>query len=411
MIDVLRNTFMITGFVFVMMLVIEFLNVLTSGSWQHRLARSRFGKYIFAAILGAIPGCLGAFAAVAMYSHGVLTLGAVVTAMIATSGDEAFVMLAMIPGPAIVLAGILIVVGIIAGILTDIFAGKAGKAGKTTDPDCCEMVVHEDHVEQCFVRGQVLSQWKNCTAARGILAVMLVLLIAAIVTGQLGHHDHGEHDLQVQGGAEESLDESHQVTLDDHEGHDHHEGDVHHDEEAASGEHVHHDEDVHTDEHAGPGESEWDWVRMTMLISSLVALFIVGTVSDHFLEEHLWEHIARKHLLRIFLWTFSALLALYLLTDYLHLDILAIASERGWIILGIACLVGLIPQSGPHLVFVTLFAQGLIPFSVLLAGSIVQDGHGMLPMLADSRRSFLLVKMINLVAGLIIGAAAFAAGY
>ena len=33
-----------------------------------------------------------------MYSHRVLSLGAVVTAMIATSGDEAFVMLAMIPG-------------------------------------------------------------------------------------------------------------------------------------------------------------------------------------------------------------------------------------------------------------------------------------------------------------------------
>ena len=148
-----------------------------------------------------------------------------------------------------------------------------------------------------------------------------------------------------------------------------------------------------------------------MLISSLVALFIVVTVSDHFLEEHLWEHIARKHLLRVFLWTFSALFVLYLLTDHMHLDIHAIASERGWIILGIACLVGLIPQSGPHLVFVTLFAQGLIPFSILLAGSIVQDGHGMLPMLADSRRRFLLVKMINLIAGLIIGAAAFGAGY
>ena len=146
MIDVLRNTLMITGFVFVMMLVIEFFNVLTSGVWQHRLARSRFGKYLFAAVLGVIPGCLGAFAAVAMYSHGVLTLGAVVTTMIATSGDEAFVMLAMIPRTAIVLTGILLVVGMIAGVLTDIFAGrmgKVGKPGKSGDPECCELVVQD----------------------------------------------------------------------------------------------------------------------------------------------------------------------------------------------------------------------------------------------------------------------------
>ncbi len=393
---------MITGFVFVMMLVIEFLNVLTSGAWQHRLARSRFGKYIFAAILGVIPGCLGAFAAVAMYSHRVFTLGAVVTTMIATSGDEAFVMLAMIPGPALILTGILLVVGIIVGILTDIFAGKTGKSG---DADCCEMVVHDGHAEKCFAKGQILSQWKNCIAARGILAVMLILLVAAIIAGQVGHHDHGGQDISGHTGVEESSDEDLQVALVDHDGHVHDEEDAHPEGD------IHHAGEIDSEGHAGHGEGEWNWVRITMLISSLVALFIVVTVSDHFLEEHLWEHIARKHLLRVFLWTFSALFVLYLLTDHMHLDIHAIASERGWIILGIACLVGLIPQSGPHLVFVTLFAQGLIPFSILLAGSIVQDGHGMLPMLADSRRRFLLVKMINLIAGLIIGAAAFGAGY
>ncbi len=43
--------------------------------------------------------------------------------------------------------------------------------------------------------------------------------------------------------------------------------------------------------------------------------------------------------------------------------------------------------------FVTLFAQGLIPFSVLLASSIAQDGHGMLPLLAESKRGFLAVKI------------------
>jgi hypothetical protein len=53
----------------------------------------------------------------------------------------------------------------------------------------------------------------------------------------------------------------------------------------------------------------------------------------------------------------------------------------------------------------------MIPFSVLLASSFVQDGHGMLPMLAHSRREFLLIKAINFSAGLLLGAAAMALGF
>jgi len=111
----------------------------------------------------------------------------------------------------------------------------------------------------------------------------------------------------------------------------------------------------------------------------------------------------------LFLWTLAALLAMYVLTEHLHLDSTV---QRGkWFVLGIACLVGLIPESGPHLIFVTLYAQGTVPFSVLLASSIVQDGHGMLPMLAHSRRAFLVIKGINLTVGILIGAAVMAAGY
>ena len=71
----------------------------------------------------------------------------------------------------------------------------------------------------------------------------------------------------------------------------------------------------------------------------------------------------------------------------------------------IAVIVGIIPESGPHLIFVTLFAQGTIPFSILLASSIVQDGHGTLPLLAVSGRAFNWLKLVNIAFGLIIGIA------
>jgi hypothetical protein len=73
------------------------------------------------------------------------------------------------------------------------------------------------------------------------------------------------------------------------------------------------------------------------------------------------------------------------------------------VVLLIAALVGLIPESGPHLLFVNMYAQQLIPFSVLLTNSIVQDGHGVLPLLAQSRRDFILVKVLNLIIGLAVG--------
>ena len=96
LLDVLRHALMITGFVFTMMLVIEYLNVLTRGRWQRHLTGHRWGQYLLAAALGATPGCLGAFAVVAMYAHRTVTIGAVVTVMIATAGDETFVMLAVV---------------------------------------------------------------------------------------------------------------------------------------------------------------------------------------------------------------------------------------------------------------------------------------------------------------------------
>jgi hypothetical protein len=112
---ILVKSLMITGFVFVMMLVIEYVNVQTNGIWQNKISGNIWKQYIFAALLGAIPGCLGAFTAVALFSHRLISFGAVVAAMIATSGDEAYVMFAMFQQKAILITIIIFLVGILAG--------------------------------------------------------------------------------------------------------------------------------------------------------------------------------------------------------------------------------------------------------------------------------------------------------
>jgi hypothetical protein len=80
-------------------------------------------------------------------------------------------------------------------------------------------------------------------------------------------------------------------------------------------------------------------------------------------------------------------------------------------VLFIGALLGIIPESGPHLIFVMMYAQELVPFSVLLTTSFVQDGHGMLPMISYSLKDSLLIKAFNLIFGLFVGGVLFAMGF
>jgi hypothetical protein len=337
-IEALKQALMITSFVFVMMLIIEYLNVQTKGDWQNSLKKSRWIQYILSAFLGATPGCLGAFTVVTLYTHYIVSFGALVTVMIATSGDEAYVMLSLFPGKALLITLILFIVGIAAGLISDtLFKPGSIMVKRLGHP-------LEFHAEECicYPKGEILRQLKNLTLQRGVLIIVLVLFIAGLMFNQLG-------------------------------------------------------------------PSQWNWIKITFLIGSLLAVFMVVTVPEHFLEEHLWKHIAKVHIPRVFLWTFGALLLMHVFMDYFALG--------GWIkanyltVMVIACLIGLIPESGPHMIFVTLFAEGVIPFGVLLASSVVQDGHGMLPLLAESKRGFISVKIVNLAVGLLVGLVCYGAGF
>jgi hypothetical protein len=143
----------------------------------------------------------------------------------------------------------------------------------------------------------------------------------------------------------------------------------------------------------------------------LIALgyFVVITVPDEYLEEHVFGHITKNHLPKIFAWTLGTLVILAALQHYVDLDGL-IKGHTVWILL-LAALIGILPDSGPHLLFLFLYAHGSIPFSVLLTSSIVQDGHGMLPLLSTSVKKSVQVKTFNLVFGLAVGLGAYACEY
>jgi hypothetical protein len=329
--DVIRRTLLITGAVAVMMLVIEYLNVQTRGALMRAIGTTPARQYLIAVLLGATPGCFGAFAVVALYTDRRVSLGAVAAAMIATSGDEMFVMLSLFPGTTLLMTLGLAVLGLAAGWLTDrLLAG-----GDPREKGCGGYSLHEQDECDCFTGRAIVAHWRRPRSHRLALIALTLAMAGAILAGVVG-------------------------------------------------------------------PLEWGTERVLLLALFTFGLFVLVTVPDHFLDEHLWKHVAREHVPRIFLWTLAALGAVAIVAHLV--DVSSLVEENRWAVLGIASAVGIVPESGPHLVFVTLYDQGALPLSILVASSIVQDGHGMLPLLAHSRLDFLKVKAVNLAFGLAAGA-------
>ena len=386
LIDILRNSILITGLVVVMMMMIESLNIESRGMVFKGLRKTRFGQVVVAALLGSIPGCMGGFATVSLYTHRMFSFGALVAMMIASSGDEAFVILAMIPDQALVLFVVLFVLAIIVGVATDKIYDRthARKCDKHDHHDCgvhadcngfeiheledIESGCHHQHNETTD-QPQRTYGWK-----RMVMFVGLAIFIAALATGKLGH-DHSTHT-----------------------GHTQH---IHECEECHVHEH-NHCEDTH--EHAtiiNINLLSEDWMNVLFAGLSIIVLLVLLFASDHFVEEHLWHHIVRKHLPVIFAWTFGVLLVLGIGLQYV--DISRWISDNTVLMILLATLIGIIPESGPHMIFVTLFAAGVVPFPVLLASSISQDGHASIPLLAESKKSFAWAKLINCIVALAAG--------
>ncbi|MBU1012887.1 MAG: arsenic efflux protein [Bacteroidetes bacterium] len=360
-IGILKDTIMITAFVLVVMLIIEYINVRTRGNWSKPLQRSGWLQILSAAFLGIIPGCLGTYTAVSLYTHKIYGFAALVTTMIATSGDEAFLMLAIMPGSALKLFVIIFVISVITGLI--IFLIMKNRTLMHIPEN--HLKIHSEQGDCiCFDPKIIVDQIKNISFQRAIILAGLLLFLFGLLIGVIGE-DH--HFLMPGNGSDPLLPE--------------------------------------TESHG----FEWSWVSATFLFVTIIALFIISTVNDHFLNEHLWGHIIKKHFLKIFLWTFATLLLIHFINDFI--DVESWIKNNLFSILIIALLIGIIPQSGPHIVFVLLFVEGTIPFSILLANSIVQDGHGAIPLLAESKKSFIVMKFVNILVGLLVGIAGLTFGF
>ena len=282
LLDALGESLQICLLVIFIMTLIEVFNVVSRGHLFRGLEKHRFGQIAVASGLGMIPGCLGGFAGVSLYSHRITGFGALLATLIATTGDEAFLMLALFPSRALLIMSGLFVLGLAAGIVTELAVNGLQKKGKMLDVGTDRASDDNFELHEC-----------DC--------------------------EHGHS----------------------------------------------HDE---------------DGKRHEVL---------------HFIKEHIWGHVIKRHLPVIFAWTFGVLAIFGILST--RIDMETWVRGNTWLMILLAVAVGLIPESGPHMIFVSMFASGILPLPVLLASCIAQDGHACLPLIAENRRSWIRVKAVKSV--------------
>jgi len=345
--SIFKHSVIISVFVFVMMLLVDFVDTVSHRRMSAVMKGGMWRQYVLSSFFGSTPGCLGAFMNVSFYVHGLISFGAIVGGMIATSGDEAFVMLAQFPKAAIALFGLLFVCGILFARISDKIIQVLGISPcesclQSNCEHCQSDTDEQEKINDTFRPLNLINNFQFLTFTRFLLLSLILTFLISVFLGIIG-------------------------------------------------------------------PSSWDWKRTTFIILSLCTLYIASVATEHYLQFHIWDHIIKKHLLRVFLWTFGALFFVHWGLSFWNMDAI-IRHHMGWVLV-IGAIIGIVPESGPHLIFVMLYAQGIVPFSVLFTASFVQDGHGMLPLLSYSIKDSVLIKIFNLVFGLATGGLLYAAGF
>ena len=348
LIDTFRDSILITGIVIIMMMMIESFNLEKHSGFFEKTGGSSLKQVLLAAILGSIPGCIGGFAAVSLYSKRLIGFGALTAMMIASCGDEAFVMLAMMPDRALLIFAILFLLAVFCGTGVDFYIKQRGlRKGAVMAGRDSSLALRMTGKEADRMTGEE-DRRRSLTLYRVVLTAATVFFAVALACGWLDH----SHAAPEKGRMHIDL------------------------------------------------LSEW-WMNMIFAILCIAMAVILCFRPDRFIKETLWHHILSRHLPVIFAWTFGVLLLIGILSEYI--DISRWVSSNPAIMILLAVAIGIIPESGPHLIFVSLYAGGLVPFPVLLASCISQDGHSALPLLAEDKKSFAYTKLFKCVIALAAG--------
>ena len=317
---------------------------------QNRLTQcyqqSRHGQVVFAALMGALPGCGGAIIVTTQFIQGKVGFSAMVAVLTATMGDAAFLLLASEPKTGLAMVGLGIVVGAVSGMLVN--------------------VIHADDFMRPNTDHQIVSPNTCITPATSAVADRAInlqgwfwqlIIIPTTLVAILGSFQ---------------IDLNKWLSLPDL-------------------------------------SMEWLGAILAITTMSLWALTkeindYQSTVSedDKLTCSHPMQKVAQDtHFVSA--WVIIAFLSFELITHFAHLDLATLVSGWGaWMpMMGLA--VGLLPGCGPQILITSLYIGGIVPLSSQIANALSNDGDALFPALAMAPKAALAATFYSAIPAFIVG--------
>ena len=102
-------------------------------------------------------------------------------------------------------------------------------------------------------------------------------------------------------------------------------------------------------------------------------------------------------------WVVASFMVFEILVNVAGVDLAAWFSEYAYLAPLVAVAIGLLPGCGPQIVVMTLYIQGIIPFSAMAANAISNDGDALFPAIALAPKAALVATVYSTIPALLLG--------
>ena len=386
----MRDAFLaVTVFVAAMVLLFSWLQYATAGRFVDWIRANRRLQPVIGAIMGITPGCGGAIVMMPLYARGYVTYGTVISTLIATLGDAAFVLIGgaianpSLIGPVVMVHVISLVVGIIWGLGVDaVGITPSSPLGRFGSNAPVSSLADNDPIEDFDVRDDLPREEPEGVAYKivhqGYLAwwavtgIGLIFAILLLVWGATG------------GGPELDL------------------------------------EDGRMNLNPSTLGGFVSWIGLLGTILS-IAIFTAqrsffrddseASIGDKLESMRETTIHAAQETSFVTFWVVIAYLVFefsMLLGGVDETRLAAYGAGIGAIL--VAAAVGLIPGCGPQIIVMTSYIEGILGFPGLVSNAISQDGDALFPLLVRHRAASLWATLHTALPAVLTGLILFAMG-
>jgi len=308
--------------------------------------QSRSNQVVFAALMGALPGCGGAIVVTTQFISGKLGFGAVVAVLVSTMGDAAFLLIASEPKTGLAMMAMGVIVGTASGRIINLFHADDFLRPKKAEKN--------EAVSSCASQ----SQDKEAVSKKAINLqgyLWSVLIIPGAAVALLGSFQ------------------------------------------------------VDVNELLALPEMSMEWAGTILLISSMFLWGLTREIEDYKSAVSEDEKCVGSHPLQktaqdtnfVTAWVVVAFLFFEFGSVIANVDFATLFSSWGIMLPLAGVLMGLLPGCGPQLLVTSLYLSGALPLSAQVGNAISNDGDALFPAIAMAPKAALVATLYSSVPALI----------